>query len=73
MVFSGSEWLFWGGIGIMALSALSGVFCLVLFLITGRILKKKKKKSLKRIMGNYSVRACTDVIFDHALRQIYGG
>lgn len=24
-------------------------------------------------MGNYSVRACTDVIFDHALRQIYGG
>lgn len=69
MVFSGSEWLFWGGIGIMALSALSGVFCLVLFLITGRILKK----SLKRIMGNYSVRACTDVIFDHALRQIYGG
>lgn len=41
MGFSGSEWLFWGGIGIMALSVLSGVFCLILFSFTGKILKKK--------------------------------
>lgn len=49
MVFSGSEWLFWGGIGIMALSALSGVFFLVLFLITGRILKKKLEEDYGKL------------------------
>ncbi len=49
MVFSGSEWLFWGGIGIMALSALSGVFCLVLFLITGRILKRKLEEDYGKL------------------------
>ncbi len=49
MVFSGSEWLFWGGIGIMALSAVSGGLCLFLGRITGRILKKKFEDDYEKL------------------------
>ncbi len=36
-----SEWLFWGGIGVMATAAILAVIFLVIFMITGRWLKEK--------------------------------
>ncbi|MCI8270365.1 MAG: hypothetical protein HFG55_12045 [Lachnospiraceae bacterium] len=36
-----SEWLFWGGIGVMAAAAILAVIFLVIFVITGRWLKEK--------------------------------
>ena len=36
-----SEWLFWGGIGVMATAAILAVIFFVIFMITGQWLKEK--------------------------------
>lgn len=41
---SESEWLFWGGIGVMAGVLVLAVICLAVFIITGKRLKKKLEK-----------------------------
>ncbi|MBQ7774505.1 MAG: hypothetical protein IJ379_01160 [Lachnospiraceae bacterium] len=41
---SGSELLFYGGIGIMIAAVLLAVICIVIFSLTGRKLKKKLEK-----------------------------
>lgn len=46
---TGSEWLLWGGIGIMALSVLGGMICLVLFIIAGKSLKKKLEQDYGKL------------------------
>ncbi len=38
---SESELLLWGGIAVMTVSVGIGIFCMVLFTLTGRRLKKK--------------------------------
>ena len=38
---SESEWLFWGGIGVMAAAAVLSVACIIIFTFTGHRLKKK--------------------------------
>ena len=38
---SESEWLFWGGIGVMAGAAVMTILCIVIFSLTGHRLKKK--------------------------------
>lgn len=38
---SESEWLFWGGIAVMAGAAVLALFCLILFSFTGKMLKRK--------------------------------
>lgn len=39
-----SEWLFWGGIGVMAGTAVMAVICIAVFIVTGRRLKKNLEK-----------------------------
>ena len=41
---SESEWLLWGGIGVMAGSGVLAVIGLTVFIITGKSLKKKLEK-----------------------------
>lgn len=35
-----SEWLFWGGIAVMAGAAVLAIACLIVFSFTGRMLKR---------------------------------
>lgn len=49
MSLTGSEWLLWGGIGIMVLSVFGGTICLVLFMISGKSLKKKLEQDYGKL------------------------
>ncbi len=41
LYLSGSQWLFWGGIGAMVLVAVLGMMSVVVFAFTGRRIQKK--------------------------------
>lgn len=41
---SGSEWLFYGGLAIMAAAVLLTILCIIVFAVTGRKLKMKLEK-----------------------------
>lgn len=41
LYLSGSEWLFWGGIGTMVLSVALGIMSVVVFTFTGRGIQKR--------------------------------
>jgi len=45
---SGSEALFYGGIGIMAVAAVLALVCLVVFLLTGKRIKRKLEQEYGR-------------------------
>ena len=52
---SESEWLFWGGIGVMAGAAIMTILCIVIFSLTGRRLKRSWNKNMETTAINKDI------------------
>lgn len=49
LLLSESELLFWGGIAIMAAAATLAIICVIVFICTGRKLKRKLEKEYGKL------------------------
>lgn len=47
---SGDEWLFYGGMVIMALSVVLTVICIGIFIVSGRIIKRQLEQEYGKAM-----------------------
>ena len=46
--FLESQWLFWGGIVVMAIAVAAAAACMIIFAFTGRRIKKKLEEEYGR-------------------------
>ncbi len=51
LYLSKSEWLFWGGIAVMTVSAVLMVLCVAVFLFTGGRIRKKLEQEYGKPQG----------------------
>ncbi len=48
LYFLESQWLFWGGIVVMAIAVAAAAACMIIFAFTGRRIKKKLEEEYGR-------------------------